>query len=287
MKVSSIRSSNHVARKSHAWLVSFQVAVGIIVSIATVYISWKTHDLTERTQETTAKLKEIEQQLAENKFGFERVRDVYDRAEKYLSSTTQDESRGRVLVALIGSLPDEKLRAQLLAVVTDKARLPAVAARAANLSLRGAAIATSTASGELATSPGVAKSQTFPLTPRSKFSGVLRLAYDPGSYAVTVLEEFRFVDSANRTWTVPKGFVCTASSIPRSVWTLLGSPLEGEVVSASVLHDYYYTIKTASREQVDRMFYEALVVAGLSEVRAGFIYRATASFGSAAWYVKP
>jgi Protein of unknown function (DUF1353) len=287
MKVSSIRSSNNLIRKSHAWLVSFQVAVGIIVSITTVYISWKTHDLTERTQETTAKLKEIEQQLAENKFGFERVRDVYDRAEKYLSSTTQDESRGRVLVVLIGSLPDEKLRTQLLAVVTEKAQLPVVAAKAASLGVSAKAIAAATASGELATSSPPSLPSTGLRMPRSRFSGALSLGRNPGSYEGTVLEEFRFVDSSNRTWTVPKGFVFTGGSIPRVTWSLLGSPLDGRASLAAVLHQYYYTVKTVPREFVDRMFYEALVEAGLDKVAAELIYRSATTFGGAAWDAKP
>ena len=64
----------------------FQIIVGVIVSVATILISWQTYRLGRNTEENNAHLKAIEQQLAENRFGFERFRDVYDRTEKYLSS---------------------------------------------------------------------------------------------------------------------------------------------------------------------------------------------------------
>jgi len=80
--------------ESGSWLTGFQVAVGIVISLATAFISWQTHQLNQQTQESTERLKAIEQQLAETRFGFERMRDIYDRTEKYLAApaSAQDPS---------------------------------------------------------------------------------------------------------------------------------------------------------------------------------------------------
>src|SRR6266404_2058061 len=92
----------------------FQIVVGVIISGATAAISWETYQLGAKTEKNSTHLKAIEQQLAETRFGFERIRDVYDRTEKYLAAPEQNEARGRVLVVLINSLPDNALRAELL-----------------------------------------------------------------------------------------------------------------------------------------------------------------------------
>ena len=135
MRVDSIRPKTVRAPPAKesglTWLQVLQIVFGVIVSVATAVISWQTYRLSEETQQAAARLKEIEQQLAESRFSFERTREVYDRTEKYLTAKKQDEPRGRVLVALINSMPDSSLRTDLLAVVTEKAQLSTIAARAA------------------------------------------------------------------------------------------------------------------------------------------------------------
>ena len=83
------------------------------------------------------------------RFGFERIRDVYDRTEKYLVSEEQDRARGRVLVVLINSLPESGLRKDLLDVVLMEADLDQVADYAATL-----------LTNESGATPGVAPSLT-------------------------------------------------------------------------------------------------------------------------------
>jgi hypothetical protein len=110
----------------------FQTIVGVLISFLTAFIGWQTHTLSQRTEANNDRLKRIEEQLSANRFGFERMRDIYDRTEKYLSRSDQGEARCRILVVLINDIPDRDVRAELLAVVAEKAKLTAVAAKAAD-----------------------------------------------------------------------------------------------------------------------------------------------------------
>jgi hypothetical protein len=246
-----------------------QVAVGIIVSIATVVIAWQTVRLNSRTNETNSQLQAIEQQLDQSRFGFERIRDIYDRTEKYLASAEQNEARGRVLVVLINYLPDSSLRAELLVVVTENAKSDSVAARAADLR--------------------VGVSSDVENTPEDpSFFGDRSLSFDSDAYEVTTLGDFGFIDSSGTKWTVPKGTVVDGSSIPRPAWSVAGSPLGSGYVIPSVLHARYYSLLAAgvegtpSRKAVDKMLYESLVKAGMSELRASIVYNAARTFGAKA-----
>lgn len=244
----------------------FQIVVGIIVSIATVLISWQTYRLSVNTETNSAHLKAIEGQLAENRFGFERIRDVYDRTEKYLSSENQNASRGKVLVVLINSLPDSALRSDLLSVVSVDAKSDAVAAKAADLKV------------------GAEPPKPLP-TPALGFTGDRSLRFDPDKYQATTNGEFAFTDSKGMVWSVPKGYVASAASVPRSLWPVLGSPLNSDYTIPVILHDYHSGLRQRSPEEVNRMFYEALRGAGVTEQKAKLLY-ATSQLGPR-WEVKP
>ncbi len=246
---------------------NFQIIVGVIVSVATVLISWQTYRLSRNTEENNVHLKAIEQQLAENRFGFERFRDVYDRTEKYLSSANQNQSRGKVLVVLIKNLPDSLLRSDLLSVLSDDAQSNLVAAKAADT--------------KVGAQPPKASS-----TPAPGFTGDTSLRFDSDKYQVTTNGEFVFTDSKGITWPVPKGYVSTGASIPRSFWSVVGSPLSSDYAVPVVLHDYHAELKQRSWQEVNRMFYEALLRSGVDEHTAKLFYYATYRFGPR-WEAKP
>ena len=249
------------------WLPRMQLATGIIVSAATIYISYQAQALTNRTQETTSKLTQIEQQLAETKFGFERVKDIYDRTEKYLSSDQQDAPRGRVLVVLINSLPDSAMRAELLAVVTQKSLLPEVAAAAANSSIN----------------PNPAEiPPIFSATPQNvsnRFSGILQVSINKDGYGAVILNELQYTDKRGRTWTVPKGTVFDGAAIPRMVWSLVGGPLESDYKLPAIFLDYYANTRAASVEDTYNMFCDALTDAGVSAAKTALLCNAVRTLG--------
>lgn len=266
------------------WLTRFQICVGIIVSVATVFISWQTYQLTLKTQETTAKLQEIEQQLAETKFGFERIRDIYDRTEKYLTSTAQDDSRGRVLVVLINSLPDNALRSELLAVVTQQAKLSTVAAKAATFTVKGRESSPHQPDG-----PSIPKPPSLPhisAKPGKGFSGNLAIAVDEEKYIATTIGDFQFTDNGGKVWKVPKGTTTTASAIPRMAWSLVGPPLTSDYTIPTVLLEYYVEQRKVPPNEVYQMFLEALLETGMTPAKAKVLHSAIVSFGPR-WSVQP
>jgi hypothetical protein len=245
-------------------LEAFQVVVGIIVSIATATIGWKTFQLDERAKENNVQLKNIEQQLAETKFGFERVRDIYDRTEKYLAAEKQDERRGRALVVLIGSLPDLSLRNELLSIVVREATSSSVAAKAAD-----------TQQGKSpSTDPVIA-----PKVDPNNFFGSTKFRLKEDGYAVETLEKFGFKDSKGVTWEVPAGQIISGDAVPRALWSVVGAPLSSDMIASNALLEYYSSQRTRPPEQVAQMYYESLLKSGVSDAKAKVLTRAFSAFG--------
>src|SRR5947207_3005769 len=54
-----------------------------------------------------------------------------------------------------------------------------------------------------------------------------------------LLHEFSYIDTSGKRWTAPNGWIIDGASIPRFLWTLVGSPFTGSYRRASVIHDYY------------------------------------------------
>jgi hypothetical protein len=93
-----------------------------------------------------------------------------------------------------------------------------------------------------------------------------------------------FIDSVGVFWNVPYGFPCDGQSVPRPLWPIIGHPLETESIRAACLHDRYYRWPDMrTREQIDRMFYEALIADGVNVAEARAKYRAVRWFGWFAW----
>jgi hypothetical protein len=238
-------------------LEKFQVVVAVFVSLTTAFIGWKMFELNKQANINNERLKEIETRLSERKFDFEQFKDIYDRTEKYLSSE-QDEKRGRALVILVSAIPESKFRAGLLSILTVQATQGSVSTAAAE-SYVGASL------------PSASKT--------SKFIGTLQLQALQDGRTVTTLSDISFVDSRGATWTVPKGTQVTGASIPRIAWSAIGSPLEGKFKIPSVFHEYFTTQRTRSYQDVNRMFYEALIASGVDQLEAKVLYVAVQNFG--------
>jgi hypothetical protein len=251
--------------KSLGLIEIFQIVVGIIVSVSTAIIGWKTFELNDKATESTAQLKSIEQQLAETKFGFERVRDIYDRTEKYLSSDKQDERRGRALVVLIGSLPSSSLRSDLLSIVVREASSPIVAATAAD-----------TQRGK---EPSPITNEIKPKLGAGFFGNITFRRKEDAGFSVVTQEPFGFKDASGADWQVPAGYSFDGSTVPRVFWSIVGPPLSPDLVASYVLLDYYNNKRTRSPEMVMQMFYESLLNSGVSEFRAKMLTTSLQAFG--------
>lgn len=90
-----------------------------------------------------------------------------------------------------------------------------------------------------------------------------------------------------RPITVPEGFVCDGSSIPRFAWPLIGHPLEGEFGLCGFLHDLLYREKEFNRRACDLVYKEALIELGSPEWKAQTCYLTLRALGWWAWERKP
>lgn len=98
-------------------------------------------------------------------------------------------------------------------------------------------------------------------------------------------EAFWFRDRAGLQWDAAKGTKIDGATIPRALWTLVGSPYTGDYRRASVVHDVACvaagTGDSPARRKADRMFYEACRAGGCS-VRQSIILYVGVRIG--AWY---
>lgn len=94
-----------------------------------------------------------------------------------------------------------------------------------------------------------------------------------------LLEKFAYIDATAKRWEAQKGYIVDGASIPRIFWTLVGSPFVGRYRRASVVHDYYCTVKTEPWEDVHEMFYNACRAGGVPEGKAKLLYAAVYARG--------
>ena len=101
-----------------------------------------------------------------------------------------------------------------------------------------------------------------------------------------LLEPFAFEDPANVRWDAPAGAVVDGASIPRVLWTFVGSPFVGEYRRASVVHDVACDVRTREWQDVHRMFYYAMRTGGVGSFRAKWMYLAVRTWGPE-WELRP
>ena len=93
--------------------------------------------------------------------------------------------------------------------------------------------------------------------------------------SMQLLEPFSFRDPAGKNWLATKGSHVDGASIPRALWTIVGSPYTGDYRRASVVHDVAceeagHDIK--KRRAADRMFFHACRAGGCSIWQSIILY---------------
>ena len=98
---------------------------------------------------------------------------------------------------------------------------------------------------------------------------------------VFILLEDVVVESLGYKITVKKGFDFDAASIPKWLWSIYGSPLNGNYVVASLIHDGLYASQKLSRELSDKIFLDLM-----KQHEVGYIKRQTMYYAvrMAGWY---
>ena len=79
---------------------------------------------------------------------------------------------------------------------------------------------------------------------------------------------------------VKSGFITDGASIPKLFWSIIGSPLEADLLLPAIIHDGLYTDETLPREVCDDLLREMLLLNGVSQLKADLIYNAVRMFGA-------
>lgn len=233
--------------------------VTVLLSIATAYLGFKTFQLNDKTSRTGAEIKRVEAQLKEDRLGFDRVRDVYDRTNEYLTSE-QNARQGAALLALISVIPEPEVRTHFLSVVTAGTTNETIALEAA----------TSYANEKL----------KLDSVGNSEFIGELKLDFSDNNRTATLVNEFGFKDSKGIVWMAPKGTITDGASIPSLFYSVAGTPFDNQLIKAAVIHDHYTSTMERPYNSTHTMFYEALLASGVSETKAKIFYAALQSAGA-------
>lgn len=96
-----------------------------------------------------------------------------------------------------------------------------------------------------------------------------------------LLAQYRYADSKNTLWSVPKGTVVNGASIPPYLWSIIGGPWEGKYRNASVIHDYFFDQKQYDSDRVHWVFYDAMLTSGVNPLKAKVMYFAVLRFNPA------
>lgn len=89
---------------------------------------------------------------------------------------------------------------------------------------------------------------------------------------MALLESFSYTDPEGRLWMAPAGSVINGASIPRPLWSIVGSPYTDDYREASVVHDVACATPGVSRRDADRMFYFACLAGGCPVEQARMLY---------------
>jgi len=90
-----------------------------------------------------------------------------------------------------------------------------------------------------------------------------------------LVDDFTFTDPAGKVWLAPLDSVIDGASIPRPLWSLVGSPYTGDYRRASIVHDIACDEAAGDRVErraADRMFYHACREGGCSVEQATILY---------------
>lgn len=87
-----------------------------------------------------------------------------------------------------------------------------------------------------------------------------------------LLEPFWYLDPQGRRWVAPKGAITNGASIPRTLWSSLGSPYTGNYRRASIVHDIAIRSPLNLRADADTMFYFACLAGGCMLMEAKLLY---------------
>ena len=100
---------------------------------------------------------------------------------------------------------------------------------------------------------------------------------------VFILLEDVVVESLGYKITVKKGFDFDGASIPKWLWSIYGSPLNGNYVVASLIHDGLYASQKVSKSVSDKIFLDVMKQSKVGYIKRTSMYLAVKMFGGKDW----
>ncbi|MES2756697.1 MAG: DUF1353 domain-containing protein [Pseudomonadota bacterium] len=89
---------------------------------------------------------------------------------------------------------------------------------------------------------------------------------------MALLEAFWYTDPRGRRWDAPKGSITNGASIPRTLWSSVGSPYTGNYRRAAIVHDIALKTMGVLRDDADTMFYFACMAGGCPLMEGKLMY---------------
>ena len=83
--------------------------------------------------------------------------------------------------------------------------------------------------------------------------------------------------------TINKGFDFDGASIPKPLWSIIGSPFTGNYVRAALFHDGLYACCTLDRKLSDEIFLDLMKEDGVGYFKRYSMYLAVRLFGSSSY----
>ena len=83
--------------------------------------------------------------------------------------------------------------------------------------------------------------------------------------------------------TVKAGFDFDGASIPKWLWSIYGSPLNGNYVVASLIHDGLYASQKVSKSLSDKIFLDTMKQSNVGYIKRTSMYLAVKMFGGKDW----
>jgi hypothetical protein len=103
---------------------------------------------------------------------------------------------------------------------------------------------------------------------------------DNGSWRLQ--DDFSYEDDYIQV-TIKSNFITDGASIPKLFWSVVGNPLENDLLKPAIIHDGLYNLMHQPRLECDKLLKEMLLFNGTSKMKAYFIYYAVRLFGGSHW----
>lgn len=136
----------------------------------------------------------------------------------------------------------------------------------------------------LAASAGIGAPRLALANEFGSFSGEFIGRFPRGGSAI-LEKDLSFTDPRGRIWTAPAGTEVNGASIPRPLWSIIGSPFSGDYLRASVIHDYYCVSMSRSWRDTHKVFWYGCRADGVSKFYANLLYAGVVRFGPR-WIVR-